>query len=376
VGLASVSCPSLTQCTAGDDSYPTGQYVTFDPQTGAVVSGPTPVTSNDGSLIALDCTSTSLCTGVAFYGDVLSFNPTTGTVSEGPTATGGVYLRGVACASANQCTVVDDHGQAISFDPTNPGTPATPTIDAGTSLKSVACVSTVECVAVDQVGQVFTSARSLAVSLAGSGSGTVSGTSLTCPGTCTGYYGIGAGVTLTATPAPGSTFTGWSGGGCSGTGACNVTLNSDQKITATFTAKPPGSGPTGSTAPATVASAGSPTVSGSSATVPITCTGAASAQCGVALSLTTTETLKNGKVVSISKVKTKHQTITVGSGTATVLAGEVQHVKVTLNGTGTSLLRRFHTLHATLTVTQTTATGTAVLETEKLTFKERKRKKR
>jgi P pilus assembly chaperone PapD len=47
-------------------------------------------------------------------------------------------------------------------------------------------------------------------------------------------------VTLTATPSQGSSFTGWSGGGCSGTGACRVTLNSDQTATATFAADPAG----------------------------------------------------------------------------------------------------------------------------------------
>src|SRR5439155_1293104 len=38
----------------------------------------------------------------------------------------------------------------------------------------------------------------------------------------------------TATPASGSTFTGWSGGGCSGTGACVVTLNAATSVTPTF----------------------------------------------------------------------------------------------------------------------------------------------
>ena len=42
----------------------------------------------------------------------------------------------------------------------------------------------------------------------------------------------GRSVTLTATPGAGSTFTGWSGGGCTGTGACTVTM--DQDVTATF----------------------------------------------------------------------------------------------------------------------------------------------
>ena len=39
-------------------------------------------------------------------------------------------------------------------------------------------------------------------------------------------FDTNAQVTLTATPASGSTFAGWSGGGCSGTGTCTVTLSS------------------------------------------------------------------------------------------------------------------------------------------------------
>lgn len=45
-------------------------------------------------------------------------------------------------------------------------------------------------------------------------------------------------VTLFATPAADSVFSGWSGGGCSGTGSCTVTLSSAQSISAAFTQKP------------------------------------------------------------------------------------------------------------------------------------------
>jgi List-Bact-rpt repeat protein len=75
----------------------------------------------------------------------------------------------------------------------------------------------------------------LTVSLAGNGSGTVSGTGISCPSTCSNSYTAGSTVTLTASAASGSTFNGWSGG-CSGTGGCTVTLSSDQAVTATFTA--------------------------------------------------------------------------------------------------------------------------------------------
>ena len=48
-------------------------------------------------------------------------------------------------------------------------------------------------------------------------------------------YSQGEDVTLTASPSIGYTFAGWSGGGCIGSGACVVTMNSDQTVTATFT---------------------------------------------------------------------------------------------------------------------------------------------
>ena len=46
-------------------------------------------------------------------------------------------------------------------------------------------------------------------------------------------------VVLAATPAAGELFTGWSGGGCSGTGNCSLTLSADTVVTATFDSPPP-----------------------------------------------------------------------------------------------------------------------------------------
>jgi subtilase family serine protease len=51
-------------------------------------------------------------------------------------------------------------------------------------------------------------------------------------------------VTLSASPASGSRFAGWSGGGCSGTGTCRVTINGAIGVTATFS--PTSSGGSGS----------------------------------------------------------------------------------------------------------------------------------
>jgi subtilisin family serine protease len=73
----------------------------------------------------------------------------------------------------------------------------------------------------------------------GTGTGTVTSApaGITCGGACSGTYSGGARVTLTATTDAGSVFTGWTGGGCAGAGACVVSTNAT--VTATFTVIPP-----------------------------------------------------------------------------------------------------------------------------------------
>jgi phospholipase C len=56
------------------------------------------------------------------------------------------------------------------------------------------------------------------------------------PGQCAASFASGTQVTLTATAATGYTFSGWSGGGCSGQGNCVVTVNAATTVTPTFTA--------------------------------------------------------------------------------------------------------------------------------------------
>jgi YVTN family beta-propeller protein len=65
-----------------------------------------------------------------------------------------------------------------------------------------------------------------------------SGTITANPSPVGGTYGAGTVVALTAAPAAGSQFSGWSGA-CSGTGACSVTMDAAKSVTATFTTTPP-----------------------------------------------------------------------------------------------------------------------------------------
>jgi len=77
---------------------------------------------------------------------------------------------------------------------------------------------------------------SLTVTKAGTGAGTVasSPSGIACGATCSASYPSGTTVTLTATAAAGSSFSGWSGA-CVGTGACTTTMTGARAVTATFT---------------------------------------------------------------------------------------------------------------------------------------------
>ena len=85
----------------------------------------------------------------------------------------------------------------------------------------------------------------LTVSKAGTGQGYVDSapTGIDC-GTfaphndCTETYNHGQAVTLSAHASTGSTFTGFSGGGCTGTAPCAVAMTQARSVTATFALKP------------------------------------------------------------------------------------------------------------------------------------------
>jgi subtilisin family serine protease len=80
------------------------------------------------------------------------------------------------------------------------------------------------------------------VNKAGTGTGTVTSAppAIDCGATCSAAFPSPGSVTLSATPTGGSTFNGWTGGGCAGTGTCVV--NANATVTATFTAAAGGGG--------------------------------------------------------------------------------------------------------------------------------------
>ena len=71
-----------------------------------------------------------------------------------------------------------------------------------------------------------------------SGTGLVRGAGADCRGSCSAQYSAGAQVHLVAVPDSGASFMSWAGA-CSGTGGCDLTLDADREVSATFVATTP-----------------------------------------------------------------------------------------------------------------------------------------
>ena len=122
----------------------------------------------------------------------------------------------------------------------------------GTGYSAVTGLGSVDANALVNAMQTQTGTFGLLVTSAGTGGGAVasSPSGIACGSACSAPFNSATVVTLTATPNGASTFTGWSGGGCSGAGTCQVTMNAAQSVTATFTAISLPGAPTGATATA------------------------------------------------------------------------------------------------------------------------------
>jgi hypothetical protein len=106
--------------------------------------------------------------------------------------------------------------------------------------------------------------RQLVVSKSGSGAVYSSPSGISCGSACSAYYNKYTPVTLTAEPASGQYFVGWSGA-CTGMGSCQLNMTDNRSVTATFAVIPQ----TGFTL--TVSKTGNGTISSLSPNASINC---------------------------------------------------------------------------------------------------------
>jgi hypothetical protein len=157
------------------------------------------------------------------------------TVNRNGTGTGTVTSNpgGVSCGS--DCSEAYIVGTSVTLT----ATPAAGSTFAGWSG---ACTGTGPCTVTMASNAVVTasftlSTYALSVTKAGTGAGNVTSSpaGISCGTDCSETVSYGTTLTLTAPAAIGSTFAGWSGGGCTGTGTCTVSVTGATQVTATFT---------------------------------------------------------------------------------------------------------------------------------------------
>ena len=159
-----------------------------------------------------------------------NFNPGSGTVSSKPA---GINDCGIG---VGVCTARFATGTSVTLT-------AAPDANSQFSGWSGVCTGTGSCVldmeSDKQVTAGFAGNPTLIVQFGGNGSGKVTSNPLgiDCPSNqCAVQFARGTVIMLSASADTISTFTGWSGGGCSGTGKCSLTLTTDETVTANFIA--------------------------------------------------------------------------------------------------------------------------------------------
>lgn len=230
-----LSC-SIAQISAGSfcyDEYPSGTTVTLTatPNAGYVFAG-----------WSGDCSGTDNCSVTMTNAKNVSVMFTAGaslhtlTVSKSGTGSGTVTSIGINCGS--DCSEGYTAGTSVTLT----ATPAAGSTFSGWSgdCSGTSTYCTVSMTNPRNVTAMFTAgglSHTLTVSKAGTGGGTVTSTGINCGTDCSESYAAGTSVTLTATPASGSYFSGWSGD-CSGAGTCILAMNSAKNVTATFKLAP------------------------------------------------------------------------------------------------------------------------------------------
>jgi len=323
------STPAGINC--GADCAETWAYGTAVTLTAAPSAGSTFTGWSGGG-----CTGTGTCalTVAASTAVTATFAINSYTLTAAKTGAGGGTVTsspaGISCGA--DCTESITHGAMVTLT----ATPAGGSIFSGWS--GGGCAGTGSCVVTVTAATTVTAAFALApfalsVSKAGTGAGTVTSSpaGINCGADCTEPYTNGTSVTLTATPTAGSTFAGWSGGGCTGTGTCTVSITAAISVTATFTLN---------TYPLGVTKAGTGAGTVTSSPAGISCGGTCSANFGHGTTVTLTAAPTTGSSFAgwsgagCSGTGTCAVTVTAAASVTATFTLNTYPLTVTKGGTG------------------------------------------
>ncbi len=223
------NCPATLSAVGTSGSSCTAN-VSFAPGTSGSLTGSLTVTYTTPSSDTPQTQTASLTgtgTGTGFALTVTEAGTGTGTVTSNPTGINCPTTCSANFASGAQVTLTASAAEGSTFAGWSGGG----CTGTGTCVVTLTAATTV-------TATFNTTSNNFALTVAEAGTGTGAVTSnpagINCPTTCSANFASGTQVTLTASAAEGSTFTGWSGGGCTGTGTCVVTVTAATAVTATF----------------------------------------------------------------------------------------------------------------------------------------------
>lgn len=181
-----------------------------------------------------DCRTGYSCAPGGFHGASVCFTSTEELdVASSGAGSGTVSGDGIACGT--NCYEIVSRGQVITLiavaaaGSTFAGWSGCDTPNGATCTMSLDATKTVVA-----FFELFASPSTLTVTRSGSGSGTVTGSGITCGNDCSETVANGLSITLTAVPAGGATFTGWSGCDAPSGAECTMSMTASKTVTALF----------------------------------------------------------------------------------------------------------------------------------------------
>jgi hypothetical protein len=362
IGLSTIDCPSVHQCTAAGTSASAGAQsvgVTFDPT--ALATSPLIPLAGDYGTLPISCPSTTECVVLSGGTSAAAFNPTAPTsVSTTPQSfarASGYSLNAFACPTAAQCTAVGRGtaaggvavGGEVTFAPTSPSD-GTPSVIAGTQdLVGVSCPSTTQCTAIDQSGVEVTFDPLSPRKASRTTLEARAPTAIACPTVTRCVVVDGLGRVLTGDPQSRGKWTvNESLGANAFVAVACPSLDECVAVDAV------GDAYIGTDAAPKVGRAAG---GRSGADIPVSCTGPAKTACALRLTVSVNERIVGHRIVAIGAA-TAHakrgavKTVIIARAKASIPTGTSRIVRLTWNDAGRRLLRSHRHLQALLTVAQ------------------------